>query len=119
MDSMFIRSREGRGRLEYRTPVALTTPNPSAQVLPGNGARYGIIFGAVFDTLADTNAQVLLGVGSTDSAHFVFSLTPGCPNIMVTYEQIGDLVFAAWSAITIDSADSVSATEIVYHPPED
>lgn len=119
MDNMFLRMIEGRGRLVYRAPVKQTNPDGTVELLPGSGARYAVIFSAFWDAVNGATAIMEVIPGTNGSAANVWTLTQGQPSIILKYEDIGDLVFSSWRVADASGSGFVTATEIVWHPPED
>jgi hypothetical protein len=119
MDNMFLRMIEGRGRLVFRPTVQIASPDGQTAIVGGNGARYGLIFTGLFADVTIVNPVIEIGAGGLTTTNRPFVLTPFAPVLFLSYENIGDMIFQSFTPRSVSAADSVTATEIIWHPPED
>lgn len=118
MATMFDRVRKGRGTVERGQRVTSTGVTAGVTLLGANPNRVSLIFAATFVTLAAVDSIVLIGILPLTGANFIYSLTPGAPSVVLTFDQIGDLIYEDWRALSVNGNDGIAATEIVFRPED-
>lgn len=96
-------------------PTALTGTTP-VTIAPGNGARVAIVvsFASGGTPGASGVVHVMFGQDGTSRATVMLSLHN--PNVILSYDDIGDIIREPVSATTPTVVASLQVTEVLYVP---